>query len=348
MPQQLHALEQKLLAAWPRPAWCDVTVVAAVSGGPDSVALLQSLARLGASRHPEPPPAARLIAAHYNHRWRGPASDADEAFVRQLCETLHVPCRVARADVPTGEAPQSLGDGLEAAARDARYAFLIETARSSGARYVVTAHTADDQVETVLHRVMRGTGLSGLAGIPRLRPLCDGVSLVRPLLDVRRCELLDYLERLGQPHRADESNLDAGFTRVRIRRQLLPRLREQYNPQVDDALLRLGQLAAEAQSVVEGAVGGLFKRAVSETRHGVRIERVALQGVSPYLVRELLIAVWKSQTWPQQAMNYEKWDELAVMAMSPAPGSPLKRHFPGSVTAERLDECLLLSRGGKA
>ncbi|MCE9526209.1 MAG: tRNA lysidine(34) synthetase TilS, partial [Planctomycetales bacterium] len=126
----------KLAAAFPPASWQDVTVLVAVSGGADSVALLRGLLELKGSSGE-----GRLIAAHFNHHLRGIESDTDEVFVRDLANELNIPLQVGSSDAPTG----SMGDGIEAAARAARYEFLTEAAKRVGARYVVTAHTADDQ-----------------------------------------------------------------------------------------------------------------------------------------------------------------------------------------------------------
>jgi tRNA(Ile)-lysidine synthase len=327
----MHGIESAIAANWPLQQWRDVEIVVAVSGGADSVALLRALLRLGG----EP---QRLIAAHYNHCWRGEESEADQAFVRELCASLAIRCHVARAD----GVPESGGDGLEAAARDARYAFLLAVARQSGARYVAVAHTADDQVETVLHRLVRGTGIAGLAGIPRVRPLEEGVTLIRPLLDVRREEVLDYLASLAQPFRCDASNLDTRFTRARIRRELLPHLREAYNPQVDRALLRLARFAGEVQSVIDVRVESLADSVVHADSRELRIDCAGLAAVSPYLLREFCIWIWRSRGWPQQAMSFDRWDELAALMRQQIP-NPGKRDFPGGITALRIDRWLTLT-----
>ncbi|MEQ8790370.1 MAG: tRNA lysidine(34) synthetase TilS [Pirellulaceae bacterium] len=331
----MNTLQDKLARSWPPEVWREVTVIVAVSGGADSVALLRWLA---AARDRA---ADRLVVAHYNHRWRGAESDADETLVRALCDEEHLPCEVGRAP---SDAPTSDGDGLEAAARDRRYEFLIETARNVGARYVATAHTADDQVETILHRILRGAGPSGLAGIPRLRTLCDGVTLIRPLLEVTRAEVLEYLTRLGQPYRQDASNRDPRFTRNRLRHELLPLLRAQYNPRVDDGLLRLGRLCGELQQVVAALVDELLMRAVRDVAPcEVRIETGPLADTPPYLQRELLIAIWKSHGWQQQEMSFERWEQLAAMLLA-SDEAPSRRDFPGGVSASREAGRLVLRR----
>ena len=336
----LRALESKLAIAWPSAAWHEVSVLAAVSGGADSVALLRALRAIKTGGQ------GRLLAAHFNHRLRGQASDGDEAFVSQLCREMEVHCETGRA-LP-GQLAARAEDGLEAAARRARYEFLQEAAARLGARYVVTAHTADDQAETILHRILRGTGIAGLAGMRRVRALGAAATLVRPLLEVRRAEVLAYLAELGQPFCNDRTNDDPQFTRNRIRTELLPQLVAQYNPGAIDALLRLGRLAGEVQSVVDRIVEDLAARTVTHGPGGeVRVAIDGLQGEARYVVREVLMAIWRKQEWPLQAMGFEEWELLAEMALrrvGVAQGVSQKREFPGGILAEVTREGLRLER----
>jgi tRNA(Ile)-lysidine synthase len=327
-------LESKFLAAWQPDRWSEVPVVVAVSGGADSVALLRLMAnlRLGgksADSH------GRLIVAHFNHALRGGESEADEHFVVQLAEQLNLECQVGRAD--RQQLLARSGDGIENAARQLRYDFLLHTAETLGARYVATAHTADDQVETILHRIVRGTGVAGLAGMSRVRPLSPAVGLIRPLLGVRRQEILDYLDSLGQPYCTDTTNADCSFTRNRIRQQLLPLLAADYNSQVVDALLRLGQLAGEVQAVIDREIDDLFDRAVRSTTASVTVTLARLEGLPRYLIRELLIRIWRDRGWPLQAMGFAQWDQLADMVSA---GGPISRMFPGAVMVQRDDSTL--------
>jgi len=288
--------------------------------------------------------APRIVAAHFNHHLRGEASNADQAFVESLCQSVDVPLEVGAAEV--ARLADAQGDGLEAAARAARYAFLTATARRVGARYILTAHTADDQAETILHRILRGTGLNGLAGIPRQRDLGEELTLVRPLLDCRRTEVIEYLTQLGQEFRNDETNLDLNFTRNRLRHELLEHLREAYNPQVSEALLRVGALAAEAHEVVRQLVSELLPTCVVRSNEqACSIYGRLLQARPRYLVRELLIGAWRAQGWPEQAMGFAEWDLLGEMLMAPvAELAARKRMFPGGVTARRVGERLELVR----
>jgi len=329
-------MPQLLAAAWPPRDWADVTVLVAVSGGADSVAMLRALVAL------KPAGEGRLVVAHLNHRLREDA-DADERFVAELSGRLGLECCAGQLD------PASLteaGRGLEAAAREARYRFLRATAERLGARYVACGHTADDQIETVLHRILRGTGIAGLAGIPAARRLSEAVTLIRPLLAARRSELLEYLDRIGQPYRQDRSNLDRRFTRNRLRHDLLPHLAEDYNPAVGEALLRLARLAGEIQQVAARRVEQLTPCAVAAGR-GVLLLRLRLADEPEYVVRELIKAVWRRQGWPQRAMGLAEWDLLVRMLYGReaiAGERAAKRMLPGSVLAEVVADGLKLER----
>jgi len=231
-------------------------VVVGVSGGPDSVALCLALHEL--STHGEGPTRTAHLAiapavAHLNHGLRPGAADEDQMFVEDLARRLGLPCEVGRAEV-RAEA-ESLGVGIEEAARHARRSFLAGVARRRGARWVALAHHADDRAETVLFHILRGTGVEGLAALGPRAPLLpeEGIEIVRPLIDVPRRLILGYLESCGQTYREDETNRTDAHTRNRLRHELLPLLRNEFNPQVDDALLRLADQAAAAGEVLADA-----------------------------------------------------------------------------------------------
>lgn len=327
-------LETRLLALWPPDEWSGVTVLAAVSGGTDSVALLRLLHSVRNAGD------GRLIVAHYNHGLR-PEADDDEKFVCRLSERLGLECYVGRQEGCNGILAGSTG--IEEAARKSRYEFLRQAAADCGARYVATAHTADDQAETVLHRILRGTGVAGLAGMRRARPLMEGVTLIRPLLTVRRAELVDYLSALDQPFCQDATNLERRFTRNRLRHELLPQLAQQYNSQVVEALSRLGQLAGEAQEVIECQVQALLTRAARLESGQIVIDRAQLLDRPRHLVREMLIAAWRRQGWPEQAMGFDEWQSLTDLLFRTGHGhAGRSQMFPGGIRAELRDDLLLL------
>jgi tRNA(Ile)-lysidine synthase len=325
--------------AWPPECWCDVTVLVAVSGGADSVGLLRALQSL---RCPGP---GRLVVIHFNHGLRGAESDGDEHFVKHLSGQLGLTCDIGRARLIR----ESGGCVSEEAAREARYAYFCEVAGRLGARFVATGHTADDQAETVLHRVLRGTGIGGLAGIRRHRELLPGVSLIRPLLGVRRGKLLEYLVSLGQDYRQDSSNQRLDFTRNRLRHDLIPRLEVDYNAQLIPALGRLAFLAAEVGQWIDQQVNGLLTACVDmggrDQTAPVIVDCQVLSPVQPLLVRELFVAIWKIRGWPRQAMGFVKWDDLASLTHAALEHDQRRTLIlPGGVRAERMGHRLTLQR----
>lgn len=327
--------ERRLAAAWPPAQWCDAGILVAFSGGADSTALLAALAELRPENAGD-----CVVAAHFNHGLRGADSDADAAHCVETSRQLGVRCEVGTGH--TAALAEQQGDGVEAAARDERYRFLEATAARLGLRYIATAHTLDDQAETVLHRLLRGTGLAGLAGMRRARSAAGGaIGLVRPLLEFRREELRHYLAARGLTFRTDASNSDVRFTRNRIRNELLPQLARDYNPRIVESLARLATQADELREVVAGfiepVVDALVRRADAA---GCELDCTALAGAPRHLAREALVAVWRKQRLPEQAMGYAEWDALAAMALGDAPE---KRMFPGGVTAERVGDALRLS-----
>lgn len=233
-------------------------IAVGVSGGADSVALLRFLAAL------RPQFGWDLVVCHIHHGLRGAEADRDECFVRALAEQLGLPCAVSRIDA----AALALRDhiSVEEAGRMARYAFFTQTAGEGGR--IATAHTLDDSIETVLMNLVRGTGLRGLCGIPRIRG-----NIVRPLLDCTRAEVEDYLGALGQPYCTDSTNLTDDYTRNRIRHDILPRLCA-LNPNFPGAMARMlprlaaqqaltDCLAAQSAQQLHAACGGLSRQGLS-------------------------------------------------------------------------------------
>ena len=279
---------------------------------------------------------------HFNHRLRAAEADADEQFVGELSARLGLGFRAGRA--PDAPLADTTGDGLEAAARAARYAFLTAAAEELGARYLTTAHTADDQAETILHRVLRGTGPAGLAGMRRVRPLSPAVSLVRPLLALPRAELRGYLEALGQDWREDATNARTDATRNWIRHELLPAVAARINPGVVEALVRLGSLAGEVQSLVEPLAEQLLERTTDRQPGGGFSSRCDdLAGQPRYLVRKALKLAWRREGWPEQAVGLAQWEALAELAQGAPPPAAEQRDFPGGIRARRQGARLVLT-----
>lgn len=189
------------------------TILCALSGGTDSMALLTLLEALAKERD------LTLYAAHYNHQLRGEESQRDEAFVTQWCEKRGIPLTIGQGDV--AQEAQDQGKGIEETARAMRYGFLTQLALELGADKIATAHNADDNAETLLLHLARGTGLHGLTGIPPVRG-----KLIRPLLTTSRAVIEDYLRRYRIPHVEDSTNRDDAYSRNKVRHQVLPVLKE--------------------------------------------------------------------------------------------------------------------------
>jgi tRNA(Ile)-lysidine synthase len=311
-------------------------LVAAVSGGPDSVALIRALV---AAR----PVSGPLVLAHLNHQLRGAASDADERFVAdlhaELCAAGVAELHLASARLDVAAGARGAGANLEAWARDARYRWLAEVARTHGLRWVATGHTAGDQAETVLHHLLRGTGLAGLRGIAARRSLEGGVEVVRPLLAVARTEVLAYLGELGQPYCEDTTNADRRHTRNRIRHELLPHLAEHYNPRIAEVLARLARQADEVCRAEEAEAEALLREAeLPRAGRLVVLDAQRLTAAPRRLVRAALRHVWGREGWPLGGMGYEAWERLADLAVSAEGASD----FPGAIHARRRGRVLQL------
>jgi tRNA(Ile)-lysidine synthase len=309
--------------------------VVAVSGGPDSVALLHLLVTLRRQGK-----VGELTVAHLNHQLRGQESDGDEAFVRELAKRINggpLPCLTKSANVANLARVQ--GGNLENLGRQLRYDWFAEVARAQSAAWVATGHTADDQAETVLHRLLRGTGLHGLGGIPARRELIAGIQVIRPLLRIRRTDVMTYLEEQKLSFRQDSSNSRLDFTRNRIRRELLPHLAEHYNPGIVDVLCRLADQARETQQQAEHAAATLLAQA-SLPRAGALFvfDLQQLGRASRHEVREMFRLVWQQERWPQGDMSFDQWDRLAALVF----GGPAALDLPGRIHARRQGRILQL------
>ncbi|MCI6284123.1 tRNA lysidine(34) synthetase TilS [Selenomonas sp.] len=257
-------------------------VLVACSGGPDSLALLLLLAELAPMLHLD------VSAAHYDHSLRGAASQEDAAFVAAFCAARDIPCRMGRAPAGSIAAADA---SIETAARAQRYVFLETARQAAGADVICTAHHADDQAETVLMHLLRGTGLDGLAGIPARD---DARHLVRPLLPLRKAELVAYCAQRGVTPRHDATNDVPDGLRNRVRLELLPELAASYNPRITESLCRLAATAAEDSAALEQEAERACRKATrmlaAEYRYwqrGREIELPASLGLSAEALRQL-------------------------------------------------------------
>jgi tRNA(Ile)-lysidine synthase len=247
-------------------------ILVAVSGGCDSMVLLHLLQELASIRN------WILVVAHLNHQLRGRSSDADERLVKARCRALGLPCVVARRDVRGFARRRRLS--LEMAAREVRYRFLSQVARRRRCRVIALAHQADDQAELVLLRLLRGSGSDGLGGMSMVgpSPADPEIRLVRPLLESSRAAIEGFARQERIRFRTDRSNSDRRFLRNRIRHELLPLLREHYQPAIDRVLMRTASILAAESDCVSALAGAWLKRPrESFDRLSRAVQRRALQ-----------------------------------------------------------------------
>lgn len=301
-----------LASGLPERGFWSARAVVAVSGGADSVALFAGLLDLVAERG-EP---GRLLVAHACHDLRDESPD-DAAFVERLAAARNVGCTVRHLRVRCADGTG--GEGIEGRARSLRRAFFTDVARDWGARFVVVAHTADDQVETILHRALRGTGLAGLGGMARTRELAEGVSLLRPMLSVSRTDARAYLAARGQCWREDATNADVRYSRNFLRHEILPRCEAGPYPAARPALVGLaGQAALVAGAVRSAARHLLDTHGRRQADGAVLLQTRPLVGLDDHLLAEVFVALWEREAWPQRHMTARHYRRLARLAVASA------------------------------
>ena len=338
-------------------------VAIAISGGADSTALL--LLTHAANTLPKNSLGIGLSAIHINHSLRAQESDADQTFVAALCARLAIPLHLERVDTQTHAATHR--ETLEEAGRTLRYAAFSRLLQTGAVNTILTAHTLDDQAETVLMKLLRGAWLEGLSAIAPELPLPGGCVL-RPLLHTRRADLRTYLTALEQPWREDSSNSDEAFTRNRLRATVLPILRQE-NPNLDQTLANLAELAREEESrwakeletllprlILPGKPvrGGGRSNSTAPGQQTLAIELDRLKDLHPALRRRVLRAAARTLG---ARLSYDETARLLTLAGFPPAGIPdptvparpgSKLHLAHGLLAERSARELRLSTETKA
>ncbi len=304
------------------------TVLAAVSGGPDSVALLHLLRELASFRR------LQLIVAHFQHSLRGEESREDEAFVRALSHQLGL--RLVR-----GEGTATKGGSLEARAREARYRFLERARSECGADLIATGHTADDQVETVLLRLCRGAGPVALAGMAPRRG-----SVVRPLLSVWRRDVLEYLRRGAHSYRLDSTNLAPCAERNRLRHSVIPAWEETLGPWIAQGIFRSSCNLREARGYIEDEVERMDEVVCAEGEQVTALDLSAFGQYHVYLQGELLLRVIERLGVPARSVGRDGVLRLLQIARQSVPATRVV--LPGGVEGARSGATLYLRRTGAA
>ena len=314
--------------------WRNFRTLIAVSGGADSVALLRLIAA-NADDKSKP----NLIVAHINHGTRGKQSEADAEFVRQLAEDHRL--EFCLDSIPKQVASATTQHHSEESLRNARYDRLVEMAARHGCRYLVTGHHLDDQIETVMFRIFRGTGISGLQGIPQQRVVNEALTIVRPLLSVRSDELKTYLRSIGQDFCNDPTNAESSFTRNFLRNEILPAVEQRFGDVVG-AVSRLSEQAKRTEAFLETSVEPLLLSITLQTDHEVCLDRRQLIDQPDVLLQKLLSKIWSDQQWPLQAMSAQWWQRLTD-AIKKQTG-PQTLNVPGPICFEVDNDRVRLTR----
>lgn len=290
-------------------------LVVAVSGGPDSTCLLHCLYDIRLDLN------LTLHVAHFDHNHRGEEAEEDARFVVQLAQGLDLPYTIDRAD-PQAHQKRHRISSYEEASREIRYEFLARVGREVGAKTIAVGHTADDQAETVLMHVMRGSGTDGLKGMADLSSWhsssrrISSTMLFRPLLMIRKWETQAYCQTSGIPFRNDTSNLDLRFSRNWVRHHLMPSIRER-NPRIVEALTRLAYLASEEVGYMEREVKESWGRVAIEWNGGVELDKISLDSLHPAIQRRVLRKAYARLAGDTRGLGQVHLNAMAKLIKAP-------------------------------
>ncbi len=273
------------------------TVLVALSGGPDSTALLHILANMRQQWQ------LSLYAAHLNHGIRGEEADLDAEHAAALCRALNVPLASERINVPALRKNRRLS--MQEAAREARHAFLRREAQRASARRIAVGHTRDDRVETILLNLMRGCGPEGLEGFPPAAP-----PLIRPLYLAEKKDTLHYCLLHQLNARIDSSNADMHYSRNRVRTELLPQMRAYYNNRVDDALLRMADILAEENAYMHAQTADFLAAHMHRSDKELVIDCSALQALPPALQKRAVRGMVEAGKGNIQGLTFQLVEQV--------------------------------------
>jgi tRNA(Ile)-lysidine synthase len=296
-------------------------VLAAVSGGADSMALLVCLSHL------VPRLNIILTAAHLNHGIRGIEADEDEIFIRNYCDQWSIPFIAESAEIKNRAITTK--QNLEDLARRVRYEFLRRTAAKIGAAKIAVGHNLDDQAETVLMRLLRGSGIQGMASI---YPVIDN-TVIRPLLECTRAEILEFLADRKIPFREDSSNLDPRYSRNRVRKELIPYLRKCFNPHLLHVLAREAEISREIWQYLDAQAKSAFKSIQVPARNGISLDAKRLHELHPGFQKLVLRQALKEC---RESLKSITWDHITGMIGLCGPEkSGCRLELPGGYIALR-------------
>ena len=315
---------------------CNDRVVVAVSGGPDSTALIYLLNKLKKKWR------LYLHIAHLNHMLRYDEAESDSVFVENLARKLKLPVTCKSVKVKDFARKEKLS--VEEAARNLRYDFFLKVAKENCAPKIALGHNRDDQAETVLMRFLRGSGISGLRGIPAKRPLEDCL-IIRPLIEIKRKEIMHFLSLKDIPYRCDSSNLKNLYFRNRIRNELIPYLEKSFNPNIKEMLVNFAENVSEDFDFLQKAAQSRF-RAARKTCSGAEVavnvkKFFALHKALQKLGARLAIKELKGDT---RLIDYRHWKELEDLLGKRPPNSIVD--LPGGISAVKKSGNLVFYKRG--
>lgn len=313
--EEFRNVQQTGLQTMKKHRWLEgaQTILVAVSGGPDSIALLHwlntALMEYG----------IRIACAHYNHGFRGAESDADETFVARVCAQWHIPFYSEKGHLQNIVAAG--GVNAQALAREYRYRFLQQIAIHIGANRIAVAHHRDDQIETILMRLIRGTGTTGLIGMPYARELAAGITVIRPLLDCTKEQITEYLSAHQLDSRSDSSNWSMDYRRNRVRMELLPLL-AQYNTHVGTAVVELSRMLAEDEAELAQMAAAQFAdllRMQRVKKGEFHVSVTTLHALSHSLQRRIIKLICNYLSDTEEEVPYAHIEALRSLWSQPEP-----------------------------
>ena len=281
-----------------------------------------------------------LTVAHLNHGLRDDCSTEDQKFVEESSGRLGISCIAEK--LPSDWLSGRQGGSIEASAREERYRFLIQVAEKKDCGAVVTAHHQSDQAETVLHNLLRGSGIRGLRGIPKNRQLAEHIVCLRPMIRVSRRQIDNFISTTGIKFRKDATNEDRRFLRNRIRNELLPLIHREFNQQASQHLTALAEQADELLSFADSAAEDIIRRSVLETGADVlRLQRDVLCSTPEPILRHTMTVLWAQAGLPRANMNRQHWKRLVQAVRT---GDPPGLTLPGRIQVTVTDHIIRLTR----
>ncbi len=307
----------------------DDRVVIALSGGPDSVFLIHAMDKLKNLLN------ISLYAFHLNHGLRGKEADRDMEFCKDLCDKMEIPIQIIKRDV--SDFARKNGLSVEEAGHQLRYSIYKDMLDHFKADKIATGHTFDDQAETVLMRLLSGAGKKGLAGIA---PIWENY-IIRPLIDIRKQEILDFLKWSNIKYQLDSTNLDQSMMRNRIRNLLIPLLKEKFNPQIEENLCRIATIFREEMTYLDEITGSLLKRFARITENRAVLDIEETLSLSPFIAKYLIRRFIANFSGSLKDISFEHTNNVFELLESRSGSSVI---LPGGLRAEKEYRFLVITR----